>query len=249
MSKSSAKELLIEAAVRNNAAWVAAVHRAHGHVGETVATLWLTRGAALPFYPNAVTLAPHGAEEVIVVLRRLTAAGQTTGWGVKDSYAALDLTLLGFRRLFSATWIYRPAGAPNNADTAGLTWRRVATAAALAAWEQAWRGASADTPPPRLFLPALLDDPDIVFLAGCVGEAVVAGTIANRTGLGAQAVVGVSNLFWPVGDGERLRPGALAALSAAFPGRPLVGYDSGGEPDAMLRQGFTPLGPLQVWAR
>ncbi|MFI5590838.1 hypothetical protein ACIA5G_37725 [Amycolatopsis sp. NPDC051758] len=58
-------------------------------------------------------------------------------------------------------------------------------------------------------------------------------------------VVGLSNFTGPdVGW-----PGAVAAVSAAFPGVPVVGYEHGGALDNALEHGAEPLGPLRVWVR
>ncbi len=238
------------AAVQNNAAWVAAMHAVHGHTGEWGADLWLTRAAGLPLYPNAVTLTPDGLLAQTVKLRALVAAGLPAGWSIKDSYANLDLKPLGFEPLFEAQWYARPPEGGNGA--AGVRWSKVSDPAGLAAWEQAWRSragnAMAVAP---LFTPALLADPNLTFLAGRTGEAadapIVAGLIAHHTGAGESEVVGLGNIFLPEEGGEALRPGALAAAEAAYPGLPLVGYDHGAELEAMWAQGFVVLGPLRIW--
>ena len=42
---------------------------------------------------------------------------------------------------------------------------------------------------------------------------------------------------------------AVAAVSARFPGLPLVGYEHGDSLAAARRAGFSPIGPLRVWLR
>jgi hypothetical protein len=44
-------------------------------------------------------------------------------------------------------------------------------------------------------------------------------------------------------------PGAVAAVAAAFPGNPVVGYEHGDALDNALAHGAEPLGPLRVWVR
>lgn len=58
-------------------------------------------------------------------------------------------------------------------------------------------------------------------------------------------VVGLSNFDAPA---ERW-PGAVAAVSSAFPGKPVVGYEHGETLEAALAHGAKPLGPLRVWLR
>jgi hypothetical protein len=239
---------MLAAAVRNNAAWVAAVHGAHGHAGEAGPDLWLTRGAALPFYPNAITLTPGDAPAGHQ--RALVSGGLPVGWTVKDSYAALDLAPLGFAPLLEAQWIARPVEAAGGA-VGGLRWAALTDPAELAEWEHAWRGqpANATEAAAPLFLPALLADPDLRFLAGRTAAGkLAAGLVANRSGADETAVVGVSNVFLPDADADLARAGGLAAAEAAFPGLPLVGYEHGADLEAMWAQGFVVLGPLRVWA-
>ena len=58
-------------------------------------------------------------------------------------------------------------------------------------------------------------------------------------------VVGLSNFTGP----DEGWPGAVAAVSAAFPGAPVVGYEHGDALDNALAHGAEPLGPLRVWVR
>lgn len=88
----------------------------------------------------------------------------------------------------------------------------------------------------REFHPDLLVRQDIAFLAAPDGTA---GCIANKTG----DVVGISNVFGP----DDVWPDAVAAASRVFPGRPIVGYESGTQLDSALRHGFSAIGPLRVW--
>lgn len=70
------------------------------------------------------------------------------------------------------------------------------------------------------------------------GEAVV---VAHR----GEGVVGLSNFAGPAASW----PGAVAAVAAAFPGVPVVGYEHGDALDIALAHGAEQLGPLRVWVR
>lgn len=72
---------------------------------------------------------------------------------------------------------------------------------------------------------------------------IIAGAIANQS----DDVVGLSNMFGPQGQGLRVWSGAVAAALEAFPGRPLVGYDSGSDLAGAQSVGFVAVGPLKVW--
>lgn len=242
------------AAARNNAAWCDAVCRSHGLPGTFGADAWTSPRRTPPLYPDAVTLGPDGVSAAALVAAVDTGS---PGCSVKDSFAALDLGPEGFRVLFEAQWIHRPAGAPVTASGPPLEWSEVAGAGELRQWEAAW----ADGEPPGLFRPDLLAG-GTVFLAGRAGSddggtaggtraaggstgRIVAGAVAHRTG----DVVGVSNLFARDGaSAGSAWAGVLTAVAARRPDLPVVGYESGDDLDAALRAGFTTLGPLRVWS-
>ena len=231
------------AAARNNALWCDAVCRAHGRPGELLDTIWVCRHPTPPFYPNAVTLTPERGVAQLAVLRELR-ADLAPAWAVKDSFAGLDLTPLGFRCLFDARWIWRPVSISSPALTSDAVWRTVATAAALDAWEQAWNGSSAGESPVRIFVPDLLADPDITIIGAYQDTRIVAGVIANRSG----DVVGMSNVFVRAAAAEEMWAGCIAAVMAAFPQLPVVGYEGGEELILAQRHGFEVAGPLRVWS-
>ena len=232
----------------NNARWCDAISRTHGAPGELHDHLWLSRHPMPRFYPNVVTLsAQSGVTAQLAGVRELVDAAQLGSFAVKDSFASLDLAPLGFRVLFAATWLWRDTALPPPAivDT-GLRWTIIGEPADLITWEAAWNGLPVDpvSPPlPAVFLPTLLADPDIQFVAAYRDQQVVAGAIANRSG----DVVGVSNVFAHT-DAERSWAGCLATIIAAFPGLPLVGYERGEELGIAERLGFVAVGPLRVWA-
>ncbi|MGK3205264.1 hypothetical protein [Amycolatopsis sp. MEPSY49] len=58
-------------------------------------------------------------------------------------------------------------------------------------------------------------------------------------------VVGLSNFEGP----DAGWPGAVAAVAAAFPRHPVVGYEHGDVLRVALAHGAEPLGPLRVWVR
>jgi hypothetical protein len=238
----------LEQAANNNARWCDTVYRTHGKPGEFAKGIWLNRQGSLPFYPNAVTLTSGAEAAQRAALQTLIEAGLPGEWGVKDSFATLDLTALGFRPLLEATWIWRSAALPAPAERpAGVRWAAITNEVELAHWEAAWRGAPAEAvaPADRLFLPGLLDEPDVRLIAGYSGETIVAGAIGNRTG----DVVGLSNLFTPYPNVIPFWAGCIAAVMGAFPGLPLVGYEAGEELAQAQAVGFTTLGPLRIWLR
>jgi hypothetical protein len=239
----------MEQAARNNAAWCDAVCRAHGRPGEFLYRIWINCNETPPFYPNAVTLSARGTAAQRERIDELVRAGIAGEWGVKDSFCTLDLAPLGFRVLFEAQWIWRPALlAEPDGRIAEVRWSKVDNPSDLAAWEAAWSGDPSNQVQAKqepIFRRALLDDEDICVIAARHSGRIVAGAVANR----AAGVVGLSNVFVPARDGERFRAGCVAAAIDAFPGLPIVGYERGPAASEAGALGFETFGPLRIWVR
>jgi hypothetical protein len=238
----------IEQAACNNAIWCDTVCRAHGIPGEFYDALWVNQHSVPRFYSNAVTLSDQrGAATQLAHIQALLESGLPGSWSVKDSFSTLDLTALGLHILFEATWLWRAPSpvAPHGIDSR-TRWTWVRGAPELAQWETAWSREPANmalTPQPRLFVPALLANQNLAFIAAYQDEAIVAGAIANRTG----DVVGLSNVFAQVGDDDLFWAGCIATIQDRFPGLPLVGYECGPELAVAQTVGFERLQDLRVW--
>ena len=229
------KELLVQATARNNAEWCATMSRSHGLAGEFGAQAWAAPARTPLYYPDAVTLVPS-ADQAELVARIDTAAA---GASVKDSFADLDLVEAGFRVLFEAQWIHRPASAPTTSSD--LAWTVVGTPDTLRAWALAWDNGDGNA---DLFRPALLDDPATFVLAGQSADGrLVAGAVASRS----DQVVGISNVFALDGGPDAAWPVVLEATNELFPTLPVVGYARGDDLATAVRHGFEPVGPLRVW--
>ncbi len=239
----------VEKAARNNAVWCDTVCRAHGIPGEFHDAVWLNRHPVPRFYPNIVTLSQRGSAAQLSQIRALVAADLPGGWGIKDSFDSLDLTPLGFQSAFEATWLWRaPSQPPHTREASDIRWTYIQAEPELARWEAAWTGDLANnssTPQPHLFLPVLLANPDILFIAAYQNEKLVAGAIANRT----DDVVGLSNVFAPPDDPQMFWTGCVAQIQERFPNLPIVGYER--SPQLIIAQeiGFEKLQPLKVWTR
>ncbi len=229
-------------AARENARWCELVCSAHGASGELHATHWLDRHPVPPLYPRLVTLGgPERAREQLDATRQLVARSPGEALAVKDSFRGLELEPLGFRVLLEAEWIGLGAGAGPQADVGVL--RSIAhDAEAIARWEQAWRGAPADSAGGRLFPPALLRHPEVEFVSAERGGAIVATCVLHR----CERVVGLSNVG---GDPEVALRTGVAAARERHTDLPVVGYESGEALRVALAAGFRSLGPLAVWAR
>lgn len=228
----------VRLAASNNVEWCDAVCRALGRPGEFTPALWLNRQPAPPFYPNAITLNAEDGARQFEAIAALTAelAGN---FAVKDSFATLDLSPLGFEPLFSATWIYRDASDPVPAADAGLSWEIVTTPESFAAWQAGWAGNSASPSP---FAMPLLADRNITLIGGWRGNTVMAGAALNRSA----GAVGWSNVFGP-SDDPACRAAALGFALRIAGNMPLVGYEHGEDLAQSLDLGFAACGPLTIW--
>ena len=240
----------VEQAARNNAIWCDTICRAHDATGEFHADLWFNRNPVPRFYPNVVTLSnQRPAAAQLAHVQELVAAILPDHWAIKDSFGTLDLNTLAFQLYFEANWIWRAPSIPlPKVHDDGIQWVRLQDEAQLTQWESAWSGnpiGHSSTPQARLFLPALLADPDIAFIAAYQGREMIAGAIANRT----DTVVGLSNLFAPAADSVAFWAGCVATAHATFPGLPLVGYESGADLARAEAVGFEKLQSLRVWGR
>jgi hypothetical protein len=241
----------VKQAARNNAQWCNAICRVHGTPGEFHQAAWLNRYTVPRFYPNVVTLSGRdAAPSQYSCIEELVANGLRGGWTVKDSFGTLELAALHFDVLFEATWLWRaPSKALSNWRDSHLRWTTIQEAQQLANWEAAWSGSStSETSPrqPRVFLPALLTDPAIAFIAAWHGQELVGGAVANQT----DDVVGLSNVFVPQGeDAVSFWAACVAMIQSRFPGAPIVTY--GREPESAIAQeaGFDSLQAMRVWMR
>jgi hypothetical protein len=229
------KQFLVRAAARNNAEWCAVMSRSHGLAGAFEPQAWAAPAGTPLFYPDAVTLVP-GADPAALAARIDTSA---PGASVKDSFADLDLTGAGFRVLFEAQWIHRPASAPDT--TPNLAWNVAGDPDTLHTWALAWDDGNGN---PDLFRPELLDNPATFVLAGRSADGrVVAGAVASHS----DQVVGISNVFALDGGPDAAWPVVLDAVHWLFPALPVVGYEHGEHLAAAVCHGFEPVGPLRIW--
>lgn len=235
MTSTTGTTALLAAAVRNNAAWCAAMCRSHGLTGTFDDRAWRSPCRTPLYYPDAVTLR-SGAEPDDV----LPGIDVSPGCSVKDSYAALDLAPYGFTELFSAHWIHGAADLAAPADPPRRT-ECVRTADRLRDWQAAWHGGDGA---PDVFRPALLDDPDVMVLTFHDADDLAGGAVLYR----GAGVIGVSDLFAVEGrEAADAWSSAIAAAGEHFPGLPLVGYEHGDDLAPALDSGFAVLSELRVW--
>ncbi|MCP4381614.1 MAG: hypothetical protein GY798_09405 [Hyphomicrobiales bacterium] len=224
----------------NNLDWYRAVLGAFGLRGEVGDGLWTCGDRVPPYHSNAITLSPTKTRAQYAAIARL-ATRLNRGFSVKDSFAALDLSPLGFNLLFDARWIWRE---PADRTEDPAPWTGVTDPTTLRAWEAAWRDNGSPTDQP-VFAAPLLADSSVGLFAAWQSDRIVAGCAANRSG----SVVGLSNFFTASDTAATDYAAAIEAAAGFAPGLPVVGYESGATLDLAERLGFQPVGELRVWLR
>jgi hypothetical protein len=223
---------LVAAAARNNAEWCGVVCRSRGIASAIEGAAWVAREDAPRFYPNLVTLeGPHRAADHHRIARELLGC-KNEAVAIKDSFDALDGTVLACRVLFEAQWIAHDSS-DRSVSAEGCS--IVETEPELIAWERAW---SDDPGAGQTFHPAILQDPDVAVLAIRRDDTIVGGGIASR----AAGVVGISNVF--ARDDGLVEWALLVAGAARYLQHqgPFVGYEHGDALAAAVAGGWRPIG-------
>lgn len=225
-------------AADNNADLCAAIFKANRLRFERDEVSLLCLDSSPLYYPSMVTLDPDATVEQRLRIERIYGQGSNVV-SVKDSFACLDLSDLGFSTLLSASWIWREpitCTAPDN-------WMLVDNSADLSAWHSAWRLNSANDL--MVFPNECLNDPNLVFLMRKQGNTIEAGCLGNLSG----EAVGLSNVFDNCVRDETTWGEAADALSAICDNRPIVGYEEGTRLTAARMARFDIVGELHILIR
>jgi hypothetical protein len=228
----------------NSLSWYENVCGVWGLQGILTPDAWFLREPAPPYYSNVVSLSVGGIAAQRAAISDV-ASHLTGGFSVKDSFATLDLSGIGFRELFSAHWLWQdPSTTAVSTGNLNL-WSKISTEPELKEWESAWSSSGSPTND-SVFKPALLNAESVCFFAARKSGRVVAGCIANRSPNG---VVGFSNFFAPECERDMYEGQAVACASNFAAGEPLVGYEHGSDLQRLESLGFSRVGSLRVWLR
>lgn len=220
----------IDEVVLNNIAWCQIVCNTHGIVGVSKENIWGLHSKAPKFYPELITSNKCATIEEV---KSFIEDGKVSS--IKDSYANLDLALLGFDVLFEAEWLVH---APVlDFDPIQTNWRVVDTEKDLKKW-------TAVSELENIIKSELLKEHNVKIYI-CETEDGTLGFIANLS----TGVVGISNVF-PIGyEEEKLWKEIPKIISKEFPKRSLVGYEHGSSLRVAKLSGWKAIGPLRVWIK
>lgn len=222
-------EDLSKKAVRNNAVWCDTICRSHNANGEFLKNVWINNNVVPRFYPNVITLNPH-LDDISEFLKQITLPSFT----IKDCYNSLKVDKQAYSILFEAEWIVQIAPLLENAEN----WKIIKTPEELEAWELAWNNNVAEE---RIFLPTLLDDSHVFFLAKYENEQIISGTIANI----ASGVIGLSNVFGN-NENDNLYRESSFFIRNNISQLPIVGYENEENLKQAKTAGFSGIGKLKV---
>ena len=211
--------------------WYVEMCSAHGVRSRIVDGVWRAQDPMPPLHSAALVVEPMaGVEDVEAAL------AEAPHRSVADCFGDLDLAQLGLTPLFEATWLHLPELRTGSAPEG---WSRVDAPERLKRWN-----AAGDTS--GVINDQLLERPTFAVL-----EAEPA-----RMPLGCVATLGTGAVYL---SNVRVDPSAhpaaavrhweevVAAVVATFPGRPIVGYESGANSEAALAVGFHSVGTTRIW--
>lgn len=221
----------LDTALRASLAWYEDIFRAHRIPTRCQGGLWSSLGDPPRWHSAAKTLHPHVPSTQV-----LGAVDQFRNCSVADSYATLDLGDHGFRPLFRATWLHRPAPVgPTPSWPDG--WTVVSDEDELVTWNEAQ-----DTT--DVLVPALLKHPRFTFLARHASDEMLAGAVLHRV----DDAVELSNT-WSHGHETDDIPSLLDCAGTLHPGLDVVGYSADHAVSSYTDAGFGAVAPLIVWVR
>ncbi|MBS4174806.1 hypothetical protein [Bacillus sp. FJAT-49736] len=221
---------ILEKAVLNNVSWCGTICETHGIQHFLKENIWSVRQKAPTYYPEVITVSRITALEVIKEV-----VGKGNVISIKDSYAKLDMTTLGFELLFAAEWIFHAPVLEK--DSLSVGWKEITSETDL----KKWTAACSLTNIIRSDL--LRKDNVKIFLHE--NNDGVSGFIANFNA----DVVGISNVFSNNYHDKSLWREIPIIISTLFPGIPIVGYEHGDDLFSAKLSGWSSLGPLLVWIK
>lgn len=225
----------LQLAVDDNVAWCSAVCDAHQSDQRMSANVWLNLHPSPPFYPNIITRRPGSQSAVLAAIAQIRARDPSLRFGIKDSFADLQLDESGFRQAINGSWY---GGRPVKRQAAEMKgWEPISCEDDLKWWETHWGG----THTRRIFPAKLLADKRIKFWRQ---KHMDADDVSGFISFYSEASVGLSNWFAPNG-GEELPDGTLEAVATVFPDVPVVLWSSSDL--TCSNTGLERLAPLRVW--
>ena len=243
---------LIAAAALNNVLQSEAVLEALGSPGTFTSSFWTNQHCWDIPYANGATLGPesHPGEHLAAVERLTANRPPGAATYVMDSWAALDLTPLGYRIHFTDEWFIRsgPASIERPESLDGI--RPITTAVELAEFERAsvlgFDDPLPDAAPGHTYAPSLLDDARFQFFGLYVDEILASGLFLFRD----PRCTGVFTFFTlPEHRGQGHATHLLQTALTHAPDLRIATNPSPMSHGIFSKLGFRPIGPRRLWFR
>jgi len=230
----------LEKCINNNTSLYEAVFRPLGIGHIKTDSIWYTLKQTPPLHSNLITLSPGWRPDRL--FHDINFGFISTGWdrwSVKDSFGVLDLTGHRFFKLFDAKWIYLDISKFTPTGSGGLKYKIVKKPEDLDKWRVAWDANEQQQLGKSIFSDAMLDDPDVWFIAGYDGDSLISGCLVNAS----DDVLGISNFFGP----EEGWSDIISFIRDDIRSADIVGYER--EFETLSGLGFESPGNLSVWVK
>lgn len=229
------------AAVENNALWCDLVCRLNKVPGKFDVSFWANNKIAPPLYPNIITLKPiSNNHDELERLHLLLKTCQLSTFFIKDSFCELDLSGLKFKKIIDAQWI---AMEPSRMDWKNSPWQRVNSVSKLAPWIRSWK--EREKMHTEVFKPQILTEEDVWICGLYAGNQFIQGAILYMN----DNSVGISNVFSKTGTDRNFWSELVDFIGVNFPGRVIVGYESGDNLISAREAEFEAIGNLAIWKK
>ena len=243
---------LIVAAALNNVLQSEAVLEALGPPGTFTGNFWTNRHCRDIPYANGATFGPesHPGEHLEAVERLTAARPPGAATYVMDSWAALDLTPLGYRIRFTDEWFIRSGPAGLSGPQSANDVRPITSVTELAEFERAsvlgFDDPLPDAAPGHTYAPTLLDDARFQFFGLYVDEILASGLFLFSD----PRCTGVFTFFTlPEYRGQGHATRLLQTALTHAPDLPIATNPSSMSRGIFSKLGFQPTGERQLWAR
>jgi len=227
----SAGQFEIQSAIENNVALCQRVADAHNISTISENGVWMTPHRMPPYYPNLITTESNSdvTDHIEYLHQRLD-----SGWGLKDSYARLQLGSNDCRLAITGNWFSASAYAIRKKAPSELS--RVTTVQCerdfhrwICAWDSAMDG--------KIFPSHLWQDENLQFVLAESEAQIIGGLLLNRSSRG----IGMSNWF---GD---LISVVWTMTETVNSDQRIVGYTDSEEIEQLSSFGFEKWQAMKVW--
>jgi len=218
-------------AIENNVALCQCIADIHKVPTILNSEVWMATRSMPPYYPNLITISPNAdVDDCIDNLRQRL----QPGWGVKDSFACLDLSANGFVIAVKGHWFVAPT--EDILVENKFSQYRILTVQCrdefnrwISAWDSVMDG--------KIFLPEILKIRNLKFVLVENEGDIIGGVLLNKS----NSDVGMSNWF-----GKLLS--VVEMISRNFGAKQqLVGYANESEIDQLGSIGFKINQEMRVW--